>query len=256
MKMEKQTIQYIVLGVLLVGLLIFTYFTLKPSGSPTTPPTNNPNSGAATVAAVAVPVTPPLEWARSAQVDDLPASIIRDPFKDTLAKPIIVASVPPTATETEIGKNLDGAFGKIGEMFGGALGGLAGSMGIVSSEPHRLKWITGDAVVKALEQFKTVNVEVKKDVVTLTGPGADVEKAYAALLASDVEPPVPDFGLRGIIMTETRPMAFGLYNGQYYQVVKGQAIPGSGWSVTSITDSTMTVTDGNRTKAIKAGGSK
>lgn len=246
MSMDKQTIQYIVLGVMLVVLLGAVYLTIKPT-TPTPSTTTKPAATSTTITP-AQPASAPLDWARNRSVDNLLGDIVRDPFVGPMLKDIVVTVEPPV-TPSKTGSSRTGA---------GKLPGDAPDYPletIVTSELHKLKWID-EAAVRAIAEKSGVNVTIKNGLITLEGLQSDVLKAEELILAADVEPPVPDFGLRGIIMTEARPMAFGLFNGQYYQVVKGQAIPGSGWSVTKITDSTMSVTDGKRTKQIIAGGSK
>ncbi len=247
MSMNKQTIQYIVLGVMLVGLLVAVYFTIKP----TTPAPSNATKPATTSTTTvdALPASAPLDWARNRSVDNLVGEIVRDPFVGEKKKDDVVTVEPPVSegttgtSKTGIGKLPDGRTDYSSDDIK------------MKSEPHKLLWIDGETA-KAVVEKSGVTVTIKNGMLTLEGPSMEVLEAYNLLLAADVEPPVPDFGLRGIIMTEARPMAFGMFNGQYYQVVKGQAIPGSGWSVTRITDSSMSVTDGKRNKQIIAGGSK
>jgi len=246
--MNKQTIQYLLLGVLLVGLLVAVYYTLQtPTPAKPKPVAAKPeqiNVATATVAAT----VPGLDWA-VADGAEIIKELKRDPFVGSVGKPAVVAAVTPPV-EPPVKTPWGGNSVKLRPD--------SGSQEIewVKSEPRKLNWIDIATATKALVNLKTVLVSEENRKIVLEGPAADVDKAQETLTALDVEPPVPDFGLRGIIMTEARPMAFGLYNGQYYQVVKGQAIPGSGWSVTNISEKGFTVTDGRRTKQIQAGGSK
>jgi len=240
--MNKQTIQYMALGVLLLGLLIAVYFTLQ------SPTPVKPKSAAAkpdeTATATIVATVPGLGWA-VADGTEIIKEFKRDPFVGSIGKPSVVVTTtvePPAKTP--------GGETKLPPIFGPP------DTTRIKSKPHTLTWTDMAAATKALENLKSVLVTGEDKRIVLEGPAADVKTALEIVEALDVEPPVPDFGLRGIIMTEKRPMAFGLYNGQYYQVVKGQAIPGSGWSVTDISEKGFTVTDGRRTKQIQAGGSK
>jgi len=247
--MDKQKIQYIVLGVLLVGLLGAVYFMLKPT-TPTAP--SKPSQPAASNVTTSTTVASPkglLDWANPDNAK-FAATIIRDPFVDPFAKPAAVASETPGGSTT-----LPGGNGFISGPGAGSLPPI-NEVEMMTSKPRKLNWIDMVAATKALENFKTVSITAPKGLIILKGPTPDVEKALETLDALDVEPPVPDFGLRGVIIADERPMAIGLFNGTVYHVVKGQAIPGSGWSVTSISEKSMTVTDGKRTKQITAGGSK
>ncbi len=133
------------------------------------------------------------------------------------------------------------------------------------SQQVKLFWLTASDLRKLLkiEGFKinqgTNGLRIKaindnSHTVTLTGLRVDVDDALKIINASDKEPPKPKFRLIGILKTSNKNFVVLAVEGQQYELYEGDTINKLGWSVAAINASGVRLTKGRQTVLLPIGG--
>lgn len=249
MNVNKQTREYIALGVLLTVLAIAIVFFLqssKPKPVPQKPPDTKTEQRKATPAASKT-ATNSKNWVAE-QGDRIPSLIAevkggRNPFKD-LQMPV-VADAPKTPEP--IGNRPDPIpvrgeqYGRLSSM------GNEGALSIDVEKTITLSWISWQDAAAALKKEGITDVTVsqgrKAGTARFKGPEVSVQDALDNIIARlDTEPPAPNFQLRGVITTASTNMAVISVNGKTYSLYQGDMIPGLGWTLQKVTPASVTLT--------------
>lgn len=245
MNANKQTREYIALGVLLVILGITIVFFLQ--GNKPQQPANAKTQQAkkATPAASKTTVNSS-GWVaqEQARIPSLVAEVQsgRNPFKDLMAP----ASAPKPAPAPTGGQSAPIPPG--GELYGRQPSGFSdGPLQVDIERTVKLKWITWQDAAAALKRENITDVTVtpgkQPGTARLQGPEVSVLDALDNIIARlDVEPPAPDFQLRGVITTTSANMAVISVDGKTYSLYQGETIPGVGWTVKTVTPTSVTLT--------------
>lgn len=260
MNIPKQTQQAIILGVLVVVLGIVFYFSAKGS-NPTPPPPPPPNSAAATSAADQRPAGPAktrkapekLEWVllkvKTGQIDTLVADAKgdRNPFQNLLPPPPQANAQPQTITPSNPiippGKDI---------------APLMPPMPIFTLM-KTLVYTTVDAVKQAVEKAG-LNVQVtagmRPNQVRIKGTKPEYDEAVALMKTLETPPPPPPFVLTGIITTPTVRYAAITLGGKFYSLFEGESMPDTGWTVTRITPSEVSLMKKTQFMKLRLSGGK
>ncbi|MHB0935850.1 MAG: hypothetical protein ACYDCO_02125 [Armatimonadota bacterium] len=252
MNVNKQTREYIALGVLLVVLAIAIVFFLQ-SNKPK-PVTKNQPAETKQEKKVTPASSQTAANSRSWVTDEkarIPGLIDevrggRNPFKDLMMP--VMAEGPessPNATPSPLPGPIipTGADRSIGNINQGSLPPLE----LETEQTVTLRWISWQQAATVLKKEGITDVTVspgkKAGTARFSGPEVSVRDALDNIIARlDVEPPAPDFQLRGVITTASANMAVISVSGKTYSLYQGDTIPGVGWTVKEVTASSVTLT--------------
>jgi len=248
MNVNKQTREYIALGVLLTVLAIAIVFFLqssKPKPVVQKPPDTKTEQRKAKAVSSKAAINSK-NWVAE-QEDRIPSLIAevkggRNPFKD-LQMPAVVEepTAPPPVTRQQ-----SDPIPPSGQLYGRSSTGPDGPLPIDVEKIITLRWINWRDAAAALKKEGITDVTVsagrKAGTARFSGPEVSVRDALDNIIARlDVEPPAPDFQLRGVITTASANMAVLSVNGKTYSLYQGDIIPGLGWTLQKVTPSSVTL---------------
>ncbi len=260
MNIPKQAQQAIILGILVVVLGVVFFFSAK--GSNPTPPPPPPKSTEATNAAGQHPAGPTkkrkapekLEWVllkvKTGQIDTLVADAKgdRNPFQNLLPP-------PPQANAQPRGTTPPGNIippDKDNSPF------MPPPIQIVTLV-KTLVYTTVDAVKQAVEKAG-LNVQVtagmRSNQIRIKGTKPEYDEAVALVNTLDTPPPPPPFVLTGIITTPTVRYAAITLGGKFYSLFEGESMPDTGWTVTRITPSEVSLMKKTQFMKLRLSGGK
>lgn len=267
--MSKQTRDAAVLVLLLGVLIVMGVITIRGMSkqAPTPPPppraatpstTAKPGTASPTVPAAATATAVPDEGDQLAWVSTDPRYLKtlvgqvdggRNPFINVTPDTATLVGVPSTTPSKKGSQGKTGMTNPIPIPPGSDI--YSGLPGTVEEAPKSqvvaLKWVTPADVIQTLSANEALNdVKVSLygktgDAVTVKGPGMDVDLAVQEIKKLDVEPPVPQFTVVGIIMMPGHRYASIGLGGTYYTLSVGQMIPSVGWTITRITPTGVTL---------------
>jgi len=120
-----------------------------------------------------------------------------------------------------------------------------------------LEWTTHEVLTKAFEKENLV-VELRAgkraNQVVLSGYPPDFDRAVELIKNLDVPPPIPPFVLSGVVITPSVHLAVISLNGKQYSLVEGDTIPGLKWTVKQVDATSVTLTNGRQSKALRLSG--
>ena len=121
-----------------------------------------------------------------------------------------------------------------------------------------LHWVTPQQVAAAFKAADLTGVRFQSgkqaNTVEIIGTLPDFENAVEIAHKLDVAPPFPHCLLTGVIITQTQRLAVVLLDGKQYNLSEGESIPATGWTVTSITEMSATLTKGNLQHMLRLSG--
>ncbi len=258
MKMNKQTIQVLVLSGLMLVLIIGAVMQYggfgAPAPAPAAPPANstdkpNGNSGDAPGEEVKVVRkkgnAADLLWIDSARLEHVVEEVKggADPFENLMLPPKpILPNITNNAQPSPNGdiKPLPAVDDKI-------------------TQKVTLFWLTASEVKKLLknEGFLLLKIKAINDnsrSITMIGVRVDVDDALKIIRESDKEPPKPKFRLIGVLKTTDKSFVVLAVEGQQYELYEGDTINKLGWSVAAINASGVRLTKGRQTVLLPIGG--
>jgi len=247
MNVNKQSREYIALGVLLAVLGIAIVFFLQGNKPPQTtkPPASTRTEQAKATPASSKTTANSKSWVtdEKARIPGLVAEVQggRNPFKDLMAPAPAPDPTPAPRTGGDPIPHGGQLYGRQSPEYPG------GPLQIDVERTITLEWITWQDAAAALKQENITDVIVtpgkKSGTARFKGPEISVLDALDNVIARlDVEPPAPDFQLRGVITTASANMAVISVNGKTYSLYQGDMIPGVGWTVTTVTPASVTLT--------------
>jgi type IV pilus biogenesis protein PilP len=294
MRMDKKTIQAIMLGALLLSLVVVAVITFMPAGGGQHTPAPLGNTTRANN-----PVTPPPQTAKDSSPKGVTPKVLtesapeknagvtwldldrvavitaevahsRNPFVDVKGFTIPPSDVKPNPTPTSpkgTQTPIVGSGGKGGKSQLPPFG-PSGNPNVIKPlipegptvrTPVTLTWLSVADVQQKLKDAPSITVEAGKqpNQVIIVGPDNLVAPAVTVVKALDVPPPPPPFILTGVIVTDETKMAMLSLDGRIYRVTRGQTIPRVGWTVTEITANSVSLSDGRRQlRVMLSGGSQ
>jgi hypothetical protein len=268
MKMNKQTIQVLVLSALMLVLIIGAVMTYGGGGTPTPPPpapTSNDKPGSETPGK---PVDSngtsdkPEEDSKAVRKKGNPADLLwidtgrlvnvvsdvkggADPFEDLMTPP---PPIIPNANANDIPSTVNNS------------GNVSPLPAIDTNITQKINLIWLNAVeIKKLLKNEGFNLKIKtinnnSRFISMTGMRIDIEDALKIIREADKEPPKPKFRLVGVLKTSTKNFVILAVNGQQYELYEGDTINKLGWCVAAINNSGVRLTKGRQTILLPIGG--
>jgi hypothetical protein len=263
MKMNKQTIQVMVLSGLMLILIIWAIMEYGGFGTPAPAPVPAPPKPAAVkkptdkvnasapggTAAVNKDNPADLLWINTERLANIVNEVKggRNPFEDLMlpAQPVL-----PTTVKTPKDYNKDFSDPNIKPL---------PSIDAKLTQQLKLSWLNAGEVKKLLakEGFQKLMVGAVNDSshsIKLSGIQVDVEDAMKLINGNDKEPPKPKFRLIGVLQTNDKSFVVIAVNGQQYELYEGDTINKLGWSVAAINASGVRLTKGRQTILLPIGG--
>lgn len=259
MKMNKQTIQVVILSVLMIFLISYglmqsgTFNQAPPPAPPTTDAKpddkkNDTEENAPEEKVVRKKGNPAdLLWIDVGRLNDVVNEVKggRDPFEDLLTPPPVI--IPPTDSMVRPLPSDNGTVKPLPALDDNI------------SQKVTLFWLTAGELRKLLanEGFRLIKVKsvsANSHTVTLTGLRVDVDDALKIIRETDKEPPKPKFRLIGVLKSSDKNFVVLAVNGQQYELFEGDTINKLGWSVAAINDSGVRLTKGRQTILLPIGG--
>jgi len=248
MSMTKQTREYIALGVLLAVLVVAAVIFVRSNQPAPTRPRPQTTTSKPKPKSNDKPVTSSAVWVEKQQ-DRIPGLVAevqggRNPFQSLLMP---VGPIGPTPGPSPNPEPRPGS--PSGPLPGPDIIPPGPDAGLINvAQPVKLAWITRQDAAAALKKEGISDVTVspgnKPGMAILSGPEMSVMDAQSLIAKLDVEPPPPDFQLRGVITTASSRFAVITVNGKTYSLYEGEKIPLLGWTVTRITPADVTLKKG------------
>ncbi|MEI6518679.1 MAG: hypothetical protein WCO98_01330 [bacterium] len=265
MKMNKQTIQVLVLSGLMLVLIIGAVMTYGggnkapapavTSAPSTTTTANKPGDTSQTPDKQIADDTKVIRkkgnpadllWIDTARLETVVADVKggADPFENLMTPPPIIAPITNANNTSATTANGDTK--------------PLPAIDATITQQVKLFWLNAGEIKKLLlnEGFrlkiKAINDSSRN--ITMTGMRIDVEDALKIIREADKEPPKPKFRLVGVLKTSNKNFVILAVNGQQYELYEGDTINKLGWSVAAINDSGVRLTKGRQTILLPIGG--